>query len=136
MKQIIVILFFCLAWGCKNDVGVTVLDCVCNDLKDYGVAVSYITPQEGVIRFNPLSYVLLTPKTDFVINAGKPYRICTDSFLLKQIAIKGIKDSDQVIIKGVKSFPDGTCRGREYVEFYNNFDLPTAMIRITDIDKK
>ena len=138
MKQIIItILFSCLVWGCKDDIGVAVPepDCVCSNLKDLGISKPYYGPQEGMIIFRLPHYFSIMPKTNF-LEGRIPYTICTDSFLLKQVSLKGIKDSDQVIIKGVRSFPDGTCRGREYIKSYNGFDLPPAMIRITDIDKK
>ena len=138
MKQIItIILFSCLAWGCKDDVGVAmpVADCVCSNLKDLGISKPYYGLQEGMIIFRLPHYFSIMPKTNF-LEGRIPYTICTDSFLLKQVSIKNIKDSDQVVIKGIRSYPDGACFGIKYISTYYQGELPPALIRITDIDKK
>ena len=60
---------------------------------------------------------------------------------IKTNYFKNIKDSDQVILKGVKSYPDGTCNVNFYrIRIKNYYDgsggYPLPMIRAADIEKK
>ena len=133
------VIFSCFLMSCQHDIYVPEPDCVCSNLNDYdGISKSF-GDQEGTIGTGATWMITITPKTNFQGNRT-PYGVCTDSFMLKQIAFKNIKDSDQVILKGVRSYPDGTCNVHLYrtsIKNYNSgsgYALP--MIRAADIEKK
>ena len=135
---LIMVIFSCFLMSCRHDIYVPEPDCVCSNLDDYGISKSF-GDQECTIRINPSAMISITPKINFQGNLT-PYNLCTDSFMLKQIAFKNIKDSDQVILKGVRTYPDGTCNVNFYrtriKNYYDGSGYPLPMIRAADIEKK
>ena len=130
------VLFSFFWMSCRHDIHEP--DCACNNMGDIGGGSKFYGTQEAMIKIDPPTSIGIMPKNDFV-GGGSRYILCTDSFMLKQIALKNIKNGDSVILKGIKAYPDGTCnvfRTRTVIINYNGVDLPLPMIRATDIEKK
>ena len=131
-----IIIAACLFVGCKHESYEP--DCVCSNLEDFSAAKDYGI-QEAKIRINPPVNLSIRPKIIFINGGGGLYNLCTDSFMIKQIALKNIKDGDSVILKGVRSYPTETCNvyhTRTIIKNYFAVELPLPMIRATDIEKK
>ena len=132
------VIFSCFLASCQHDIYVPEPDCVCSNLDDGGS--KSFGEQECTIRINPPVMISITPKINFQGNLTS-YNLCTDSFMLKQIAFKNIKDGDHVILKGVRTYPYGTCNVYSYRTINKNYNdgsggYPLPMIRATDIEKK
>ena len=130
------VLFSFFLMSCKHDIHEP--DCVCSNLDDS--ASQYYDTQESMIKIEPPGIIVIMPKIDFIKGGGLRYSLCTDSFMLKQIALKNIKNGDSVILKGIKSYPYGICNVFRTRTIINNYgsggDLPFPTIRVTGIEKK
>jgi hypothetical protein len=138
MKNLIIsICIGLLLCECKRESYVP--DCVCSNLELVGDFGS----QEGQIIFHntqkyPYTYTVI-PKNYFVGGVSSQYQLCTDSALLKQIELKQIKDSSQVVLTGVQGVRSGYCNifTDRTVQYPNPRAIETqTIIRVKTVDKK
>jgi hypothetical protein len=143
MKIVITSVILCLFFSsCKHEDFVP--DCNCANLASFtGLPTGYYGDQEGMIIFPkyPNFPYFIWAKTDFTRYAnGKPYHIvCTDSALVKQIKEKGIKDSSDVLMRGVSAFITGGCNifyQRTFIPSMGATEFAAPELRMESIDKK